>query len=159
MSVDALIIVGQDENYQELNRFLVETGDVADVSAYRYIQFITQYAYEGETSTVTYTVQEEQWTTVETFSPPQNDEVEIVLTDLDCRYIRLTSSFFFDGFDEDLSIVSDEEASTRNLLDLGYQFENLNVTKGNTSLWCEVQDTTLNGYLYFDDIDFDILME
>lgn len=150
LSTNVLMVIGLGTGYQEINRVLVEEGETVDVSAYRYIQFETQYASEGEPSTVTYTVSLEQWETIEQYDLNIGEEVEVVATDIECSSIRLKGSHF-GTIDSDVSVVSDEQAPVRNLFSLGYQLDNLNVSINNGTYTFGIQDTTRDGYIYFDD--------
>ena len=124
----------------------VEIGDTVDVSEYKYITFYVM-SQVNDTITIGYTVNEEQWTTVETYS----GDSTVVLEDIECSSIRLRGNYIGD-VSADLSVVSDEEAPVRNLLNLGYQLENLTVSgDALRGITFRLQDATQYGYVYFDD--------
>lgn len=142
-----LWVVGYSYDGLHIYRFTASVGDTFDVSPYKYISFLVGYTTSGLTTTVNYTVPVEQWTTVETYS----SESEVVLEDIECSSIRLRGNMV-GTLNDDLSVVSDEEAPLRNLLQLGYQLENLTVSGDSTrGIRFTLQDTTRDGYVYFND--------
>ena len=134
------------------NSQFVSVGDTIDVSAYDEIAFMVNYLGYEDPTTVEYTVNEEQWTTVETYSG--NSQVE--LEDIECSSIRLRGSML-GVINDDVSVISDEVAPVRNLLYLGYSLENL--TDNSTKLpsidegyyMFDFIDRNSPAYIYFDD--------
>ena len=141
-----LWVVGSSYDGLNSDRFTVSVGDTFDVSPYQYISFLVGYTTSGLTTTVDYTVPVEQWTTVETYSGDSTVE----LTDIECSSIRLRGQFI-GIINDDISVMSDEQAPVRNLFSLGYQLDNLNVSINNGTYTFGIQDTTRDGYIYFDD--------
>ena len=137
----------------------VMVGDTIDCTDFVYISFMIIYAPNYST-TVEYTVNEEQWTTIETITVPINSESEIELSNLTCRYVRLKNNFFGTGFNEDLSIVSAEEVTPRNLLKLGYQLENVSEERtdipDDVYVFWSINNTSLDGFVYFDDTNIEL---
>lgn len=125
-------------------------GDTIDVSAYDKISFLVNYIVIAQPTTVEYTVNEQQWETIEQYDLNIGEEVEVVATDIECSSIRFKGSRF-GIIDSDVSVMSDEEAQMRNLFSLGYQLDNLNVSINNGTYTFGIQDTTRDGYIYFDD--------
>ena len=81
------------------NYFEASVGDVINVSSYNQIRFIVGYE-SGLQTTVQYTVNEEQWTTIETYS----DDNTVVLKDIKCSSIRLRGAYI-GNIDNDISII------------------------------------------------------
>lgn len=133
---------------QEMNMYTTQecvVGDTIDCTDFVYVAFRILYLPELST-TVKYTVNEEQWTTIETITVPGDSETEIELSNLTCRYVRLKGGYFGNGFDEDLSVVSGEETSDRDIIAGGYELNNLTRFKTVYS----VVDASKKGYILFD---------
>ena len=128
----------------------VTAGDTIDVSAYDKISFLVNYIVIAQPTTVEYTVNEQQWETIEQYDLNIGEEVEVVATDIECSSIRM-KGYHFGQIDSDVSVVSDEQAPVRNLFSLGYQLDNLNVSINNGTYTFGIQDTTRDGFIYFDD--------
>lgn len=149
-----LWVVGYSD---ELNsdRFAVSVGDTFDVSPYKYISFLVGYTTSGLTTTVDYTVPVEQWTTVETYSGNST----VVLEDIECSSIRLRG-VFIGIINDDISVMSDEQAPVRNLLDLGYQLENVSEERtdipDDVYVFWSINNTSLDGFVYFDDTNIEL---
>lgn len=142
-----------------INYGLVETIDVKtstvdiigediDVSDFDYFTFYGGYSTEGSHTTVEYTVNEVQWTTVDTISV-SGSTAEVTLEDVTCQYIRLKGAYF-GNVNGTVSIISGETMPNRDMLRLGYQAENCELVKhqGNS---IEFLLQTGTGYVNFDD--------
>ena len=149
-----LYVVGYSYDGLNSERFTVSVGDTFDVSNYQYISFLVGYSTSGLSTTVDYTVPVEQWTTVETYSGDSTVE----LTDIECLSIRLRGSML-GTINDDISVMSDEQAPVRNLLDLGYQLENVLETKTDIPDDVYVQwsaSIPLDCFVYFDDTNVEL---
>lgn len=126
-------------------------GEDIDVSNYDYVTFFSGYNQEA-TNTVSYTVNEEQWTTLQSISSAG----EVTFEDETCRYIRLKGSFF-GKIDCDVSIISGEVAPPRDLFFLGFKSTNVSqfivnrVTTQQITIYPE--DETKDAYITFDDLE------
>lgn len=148
-----LWVVGYSYDGLHSNRFTVSVGDTFDVSNYQYISFLVGYTTSGLTTTVDYTVPVEQWTTVETYS----GDSTVVLEDIECSSIRLRG-VFIGTINDDISVMSDKQAPLRNLLDLGYQFENVSEERRDISdaVWVFWNRSGLDSFVYFDDTNIEL---
>ena len=135
----------------------VSAGDTIDVSAYDKISFLVNYIVIAQPTTVAYTVNEQQWTTIESYSS-YADPVNVEAENIECSSIRLRGNYIGD-VNADLSVVSDEQSPLRNLLDLGYQFEN--VSEERTDIPDDVYvfwsiRSGLDCFVYFDDTNVEL---
>ena len=131
----------------------VEIGDTVDVSEYRYITFYV-VSTVNDPITIGYTVNEEQWATVETYS----GDSTVILEDIECSSIRLRGNYI-GTINDDISVVSDEQAPVRNLLDLGYQLENVSEERRQISdeVWVYWSASIpLDCFVYFDDTNVEL---
>ncbi len=133
--------------YDDINYSYREVfeGDTIDVSEFRFFKLYTAYA-PNHFCTVAYAMNVEQWTTVETYS----SEGTVELSDIECSSIRLRGSMI-GVINDDISVISDEDAPVRNLFRLGYQLENLTYSGIPVDFTFRLQDATQYGYVYFDD--------
>lgn len=135
----------------------VTAGDTIDVSAYDKISFLVNYIVIAEPTTVAYTVNEQQWQTIESYSS-YTDPVNVEAENIECSSIRLRGNYIGD-VNADLSVVSDEQAPVRNLLNLGYQLENVSETKTDIPDDVYVQwsaSIPLDCFVYFDDVNVEL---
>ena len=149
-----LYVVGYSYDGLNSDRFTVSVGDTFDVSPYQYISFLVGYTTSGLTTTVDYTVPVEQWTTVETYS----GDSTVVLEDIECSSIRLRGQFI-GTINDDISVISAEDAPVRNLLDLGYQLENVSEERREISdeVWVYWSASIpLDCFVYFDDVNVEL---
>lgn len=135
----------------------VSAGDTIDVSAYDKISFLVNYYILLQPTTVDYTVNEQQWTTIESYSS-YTDPVTVEAENIECSSIRLRGNYIGD-VNADLSVVSDEQAPLRNLLDLGYQFENVSEERRDIpdDVWVFwIISGGLDNFVYFDDVNVEL---
>lgn len=125
-----------------------------DVSEYDELTFFGTHSGEVQIN-MDYTVDEEQWTVVDTVSPSLNESIEVVVEDINCRYIRLRGSYFGVGIDDDVSIISGEISPDRDMFYLQYTTENISsyVIRDDESglKGIELNDKTKAGYITFAD--------
>ena len=135
------------------NSQFVSVGDTIDVSAYNEIAFMVNYLGYEDPTTVEYTVNEQQWQTIESYSS-YADPVNVEAENIECSSIRLRGNYI-GNVNADLSVVSDEQSPVRNLLDLGYQTEGVDVDSGvidDTPYFDAVLYSDI-GYITFDDVN------
>jgi len=141
-------------NYERAEEIVIKSGDIdivgqpIDVSSFDFVTF--RVGYSSGTTTVEYTVDEEQWTTVDTISLVGGQETEVVIENVTCRYIRLLGAFF-GSINSEISLISGEPIPNRNLMKLGYSTQNVELVKyEGDGIEYLLQDTG-ESYLTFDD--------
>lgn len=157
---DATLLIYGYVNGEHISSILVKTehvdklGQDIDVSMFEQISFWVGYTSSG-TTTVNYTVYEEQWETIDTYSVAEGQTEEVTLSNQTCRYIRLYGNYLGSIEDDEVSIISGEEAPQRNLFDLGYETENIlsidhREEQGDLTI-ITVEKPTQPAYITFDD--------
>ena len=141
-------------NYERAEEIVIKSGDIdivgqpIDVSEFDFVTF--RVGYSSGTTTVEYTVDEEQWTTVDTISLVGGQETEVVIENVTCRYIRLLGAFF-GSINSEISLISGEPIPNRNLMKLGYSTQNVELVRyEGDGIEYLLQDTG-ESYLTFDD--------
>ena len=127
-----------------------------DVSGYDSVKFVVQAFGEiqDQHSEISYTIFEEDWQTIDTYSVSSSTVEVDISDDFTTRYVRLYSPTYLGIIEDDaVSFISGSELRPRDLFGLGYSTENLEVIpydddSGRVNF--KLLEVGKGGYLYFD---------
>lgn len=141
----------------EIDRRQVEVGDTIELDAYDSYTFLTTSPPIEPTyqTTVDYTAKTEEWETVEEISLNQGSSKEVVIENVECRYVRFKGSYFGgtnDGINNTLSVVSNDIVPNKDILDLQYSTQNIReYTRDTERVSINREDSGRPGYINFSD--------